>query len=105
MTRQRTRTVRVRGAVAAVAVAVMALHVVAGATAHHGHEEGHEESEEEEACSVCALFSSEDDAVQPQAAGCLAARRAEPGAVALPTPPTASNPLPYLPRGPPKLCR
>ena len=97
MTRQRTRTVRVRRVVAAVALAAMALHIVVVAE-HHEHE-----TEEDEACSVCALFSSEDDAVHPQAAGRLAARRADPVATALPMLLVARSPLPYSPRGPPKL--
>ena len=103
MTRQRTpkaqAAVRVRGVVAAVALAAMAMHVVAGAAAHHSHDEG-----EEEACSVCAAFSSEDAAVQPRTAERLAVRRAEPGTGALPAPLAARSPLPHLPRGPPTLC-
>ena len=105
MTRQRSRkaqvAARVRGVVAAVALAAMALHVVAGAAAHHFHEE----ETEEEACSLCAAFSSEDDAILPHAAERLAAPGAEPAAAALPTLLTARSPLPYWPRGPPKLCR
>ena len=101
MTRQRVRkahvAVRVRGVVAALALAAMALHVVATAE-HHGHKT------EDETCPLCAAFSSEDDAVLPQAAECLAARRAEPVAAALPTLLVARSPLPYSPRGPPKLC-
>ena len=105
MTRQRTRkaqaAVRVRGLVAAIALAAMAMHMVAGAAAHHSHDD----EEEEEACSLCAAFSSEDDAVQPCAARRLAVRRAEPGLGALPAPLAARKQLPYLPRGPPTLCR
>ena len=103
MTRQRVRkahvAVRFRGVVAAVALAAMALHVVAVAE-HHGHEE-----EEDEACPLCAAFSSEDDAVLPRVAERLAARYAEPVAAALPTLLVARSPLPYSARGPPKLCR
>ena len=73
----------------------MALHVAAAAE-HHGHET------EDHACPLCAGFSSEDDAVPAQAAGCLAAGRAEP-AGALPMLLLACSPLPYSPRGPPKL--
>ena len=106
MTKQRSRkaqvAARVRGVVAAVALAAMALHVVAGAAAHHIHEE---EETEDEVCSLCAAFSSEDDAILPHAAERLAAPGAEPAAAALPTLPTARSPLPYWPRGPPKLCR
>ena len=89
---------RIRGFAAVVALAAMAMHVVAGAAAHHFHDE-------EEGCSLCAAFSSEDDAVQPHAARRQAVRRAELGASALPTPLTARKPLPYLPRGPPTLRR
>ena len=106
MTRQRSRkaqvAARVRGVVAAVALAAMALHVVAGAAAQHIHDT-HET--EDEACSLCAAFASEDDAILPRAAERPAARGTEPAAAALPTLPTARSPLPYLPRGPPKLCR
>ena len=98
MTRQRIRTVRVRGVVAALALAAMALHVVA-AVEHHDHET------EDEACALCAAFSGEDDAVPAHSTRCLAARRAEPVATALPTLLVARRPLPYSPRGPPKLCR
>lgn len=75
----------------------MALHVMAVAE-HHDHEA------EDEACPFCAAFSSEDDAALPRAAECLATRRAKPAATALPTLLVACNPLPYSPRGPPKLC-
>ena len=106
MTKQRSRKAQVaahvRGVVAAVALAAMALHVVAGAATHHIHDP-HEI--EDEACSLCAAFSSEDDAILPRAAEHLAAPGAEPVAPALPTLQTARSPLPYWPRGPPKLCR
>ena len=105
MTKQRSRkaqvAARVRGVVAAVALAAMALHVVAGAAAHHFHEE----ETEDEACSLCAAFSSEDDAILPCAAEHLTAPGAEPAAAALSALLTARSPLPYWPRGPPKLCR
>jgi len=109
MTRQRSRkaqvAARVRGVVAAVALAAMALHVVAGAAAQHIHDIHETEETEDEACSLCAAFASEDDAILPRAAERLAAPGAEPAAAALPTLLTARSPLPYLPRGPPKLCR
>lgn len=90
--------VRVRGVVAAVALAAMALHVAAAAE-HHGHET------EDDACPLCVGFCTEDDAVPAPAAGCLAAGRADPVGAALPTLLLARSPLPYSPRGPPKLCR
>ena len=95
--RQARAAVRVRSVVVALALAAMALHVMATAE-HHGHEE------EDEACPLCAAFSSEDDAVLPHSAHCLAAPCAEPAATALPTLLVARAPLPYSPRGPPKLC-
>ena len=79
----------------------MAMHMVAGAAAHHSHDD----EEEEEACSLCAAFSSEDDAVQPYAARRQPVRRAEPSLGTLPAPLAARKQLPYLPRGPPTLCR
>ena len=109
MTGQRSRkaqvAARVRGVVAAVALAAMALHVVAGAAAHHIHDIYETEETGDEACSLCAAFSSEDDAILPRAAEHLAAPGAELVAPALPTLQTARSPLPYWPRGPPKLCR
>ena len=92
--------VPVRRVVAAVALAAMALYVVAVAEYH-----AHEAEDEDEACPLCAALTSEDDAVLPHAAGRLATRHAEPAAAALPMLLVARSPLPYSPRGPPKLCR
>ena len=90
----------VRRVVAAAALAAMALYVVAVAEYH-----AHEAEDEDEACPLCAALTSEDDAVLPYAAKRLAARHDEPVATALPTLLVARRPLPYSPRGPPKLCR
>ena len=104
MTGQRVRTahmaVRVRRVVGAVALAAMALYVVAVAE-HHAHEA----EDEDEACPLCVASSTEDDAILPYAAERPAGRGTEPVATALPTLLVARRPLPYSPRGPPKLCR
>ena len=82
------------------ALAAMALYAVAGAEQH-----AHEAEAEDEACPLCAALASEDDAVLPHAVERPAARDAEPVAAALPMLLVARSPLPYSPRGPPKLCR
>ena len=76
----------------------MALYAVAGAEQH-----AHEAEEEDEACPLCAALASEDDAVLPHAVERLAVRHTEPVAAALPALLVARSPLPYSPRGPPKL--
>ena len=67
-----TPRLRVRGAAAAFALAMLALHVVAGAASLHVH--GEDEHEGDEVCSVCASFGSGDTTAPRAEAMPLAAR-------------------------------
>lgn len=91
---------RVRGVVAVLALATLALHVVAGAASLHVH--GEDEHEGDEVCSVCASFGSGDNTMPRAEAMPLAARSDAPPLFRLWTP-LSVHLFSHSPRGPPAL--
>ena len=91
---------RVRGVVAALALAILTLHVVAGAASMHVH--GEDEHEGDEVCSVCASFGSGDTTTPRAEVTPLAARSDAPPLLRLCTP-LPLHLLSHSPRGPPAL--
>ena len=91
---------RVHGVVAALALAILTLHVVAGAASMHVH--GEDEHEGDEVCSVCASFGSGDTTMPSAEAMPFAARSEAPPLFRL-CAPLRVHLLSHSPRGPPAL--
>ena len=91
---------RVRGVVAALALAILTLHVVAGAASMHVH--GESEHEGDEVCSVCASFGS-GDTTAPRAEAMPLAARSDVRPLFRPWAPLSLHLLSHSPRGPPAL--
>ena len=91
---------RVRGVVAALALAILTLHIVAGAASLHVHGEG--EHEGDEVCLVCASFGS-GDTTAPRAEAIPLAARSDARPLFRPWTPLSLHLLSHSPRGPPAL--